>query len=101
MWDRTVLRARRSAAMKRYASTQASFGGTDEFRKGNIQFGNDREQRHDGGVVGSTLEPANDIAVKSGAMRQRLLTQRQGLATLTNFFAQRFEKVFCCHSRHI
>jgi hypothetical protein len=78
-------------------SAHASLGGTDELGKWDIEFGGDREQRHDSGVVCSALESANDIAVKPGAMRQRFLAHAQGLATVTNFFAQGFENVFGCH----
>jgi hypothetical protein len=34
-------------------------------------------------------------------VRQRFLAQRQGLAAVADFFAQRFENVFGRHSRHV
>ena len=89
------------AATQRYASAHASFGGTDEFGEWNIEFSGDRQQRHDSRVVCPALESANDVSVEPGAVRQRFLAQRLGVAAVADFLAQCFENVFGRHSRHV
>jgi hypothetical protein len=67
----------------------ATLGSPEQLLQRYVQFDRDRQQRQHGGIVGAAFQPANDVGVDTGLLRELFLAPVSLGASFANFFSQR------------
>lgn len=71
----------------------------EQGRQGGVQLRRDGEECEHAGIVGSSLEPSNDVRMDSREMREGFLAQVPLFAAFPNFLTEAFEDRPCAHAQ--